>query len=50
MPLTIRTARRALLPIILGLSPLAASAASDVMILRDHWGVPHVYADDFYGL
>lgn len=50
MPLTIRTARRALLPIILGLSPLAASAASDVTILRDDWGVPHVYADDVYGL
>ncbi len=35
------------------LAPLAvgaASAQSKVEIIRDDWGVPHVYADDTYGL
>jgi penicillin amidase len=32
------------------LAPAAALAASDVEIIRDNWGVPHVYADDVYGL
>ena len=50
MPLFARSVRRFLVPVILGLSPLAASAASDVTILRDEWGIPQVYADDVYGL
>ena len=50
MPLSARSVRRFLVPVILGLSPLAASAASDVTILRDEWGIPQVYADDVYGL
>ncbi|MBP7000422.1 MAG: penicillin acylase family protein [Amaricoccus sp.] len=41
---------RLLLPALLALSPLAASAASEVTILRDEWGIPQVYADDVYGL
>lgn len=32
----------------LGMSP--ALAQSQVEIIRDDWGVPHVYADDVYGL
>lgn len=27
-----------------------AEAASSIEIIRDNWGVPHVYADDTYGL
>src|SRR5690606_20282348 len=50
MPMTSRSLGRFLLPALLSLSPLAASAASDVTILRDQWGVPQVYADDVYGL
>jgi len=50
VPLTARTLHRLLLPAILGLTPLAAAAASDVTILRDEWGIPQVYADDVYGL
>ena len=30
--------------------PAAALAASNVEIIRDNWGVPHVYADDTYAL
>lgn len=33
-----------------GLGPMAALAESQVEIIRDNWGVPHVYADDAYGL
>lgn len=33
-----------------GLTPIAALAESQVEIIRDNWGVPHVYADDAYGL
>lgn len=50
MPVNVSALRGLLLPLVLGLSPLAANAASDVTILRDDWGVPHVYADDTYGL
>ena len=50
MPLTPRSLGGLLLPALLSLSPLAASAASDVTILRDQWGIPQVYADDTYGL
>ncbi len=50
MPLTDWSLGRLLLPVALGLSPVAAAAASDVTILRDAWGVPQVYADDVYGL
>jgi penicillin G amidase len=50
MPLSARSMCRFVVPVILGLSPLAASAASDVRILRDEWGVPQVYSDDVYGL
>ncbi|MEI2301479.1 penicillin acylase family protein [Ensifer sp. MJa1] len=31
-------------------APGAAHAGSKVEIIRDNWGVPHVYADDTYGL
>lgn len=31
-------------------APEAAFAQSKVEIVRDDWGVPHVYADDVYGL
>ncbi len=31
-------------------APGAALARSEVEIVRDNWGVPHVYADDTYGL
>lgn len=34
----------------LGLSVSPALAQSQVEIIRDDWGVPHVYADDVYGL
>lgn len=37
-----RSLGRLLLPALLALSPLAASAASEVTILRDQWGVPQV--------
>ena len=47
--MTIRSLGGLLLPVVLGLSPMAA-AASDITILRDEWGVPHVYADDVHGL
>ena len=50
MPLAVRSLGRFLLPVVMGLSPLAASAASEVTILRDEWGIPQVYADDVYGL
>lgn len=50
MPVTARAMRRLLIPLVLGLVPIAANAASDVKILRDDWGIPHVYADDVYGL
>ena len=50
MPLTPRSLGGLLLPALLSLSPLAASAASEVTILRDQWGIPQVYADDTYGL
>ena len=50
MPLATRSLGRFLLPVVMGLSPLAASAASEVTILRDEWGMPQVYADDVYGL
>ena len=50
MPLTPRSLGGLLLPALLSLSPLAASAASEVTILRDQWGIPQVYADDIYGL
>lgn len=50
MPLTARSLGRLVLPAVLSLSPLAAQAASDVTILRDAWGVPHVYAEDVFGL
>ncbi|HET9070176.1 MAG TPA: penicillin acylase family protein, partial [Amaricoccus sp.] len=52
MPTRTRSLGQLLLPVILGLTPLAtaAQAASDVTILRDEWGVPHVYADEVYGL
>lgn len=45
-----RSVGRLLLSAVLALSPLAGSAASDVTILRDQWGIPQVYADDVYGL
>lgn len=51
MPVKTRSlGRLLLLPALVALSPLAASAASDVTILRDQWGIPQVYADDVYGL
>ncbi|WP_290739815.1 penicillin acylase family protein [Amaricoccus sp.] len=51
MPATMtRSLGRLLLPALLALSPIAASAASDVTILRDEWGIPQVYANDVYGL
>ena len=50
MPSSARSLRRSLAPLLLCLAPLAASAASDVTILRDEWGIPQVYADDVYGL
>ena len=50
MPMATRSLGRFLLPVVVGLSPIAASAASDVTILRDQWGIPQVYADDVYGL
>ena len=50
MPTTARSFGRLLLPALLALSPVAASAASEVTILRDQWGIPHVYADDVHGL
>ena len=50
MPLATRSLGRLLLPVVLGLSPVAASAASEATILRDAWGIPQVYADDVYGL
>ena len=50
MPVKTRSLGRLLLPALVALSPLAASAASDVTILRDQWGIPQVYADDVYGL
>ena len=37
MPLATRSLGRLLLPVVLGLSPVAASAASEVTILRDEW-------------
>lgn len=40
----------ALLAVALGLGPTAALAQSEVEIIRDDWGVPHVYAEDVYGL
>ena len=52
-PSSARRLRRYLLPVLpvlLGLSPVTGSAASDVTILRDEWGVPQVYANDVYGL
>lgn len=50
MPALIRPFGRLLLPALVALAPVTASAASDVTILRDEWGVPQVYADDVYGL
>lgn len=50
MPVETSWPCRLLLPALLALAPLAASAASDVTILRDQWGIPQVYADDVYGL
>lgn len=39
-----------LLSATVGLGSAAANAGSSVEIIRDDWGVPHVYADDVYGL
>lgn len=39
-----------LMVIALGIGSTAAQAQSKVEIIRDDWGVPHVYAEDVYGL
>lgn len=39
-----------LLALFAGLAPAATLADTKVEIIRDEWGVPHVYADEVYGL
>lgn len=51
MFLTSISLRRALLSASVALLPaVTAHAESSFEILRDNWGVPHVYADETYGL
>lgn len=42
--------RALMLSSVIGLAASSSWAQSTVEIIRDDWGVPHVYADDVYGL